>query len=123
MIRCLLVLNDIVKTMFSSKFMEELFKPQEMYTGPSTKQVFDRLAHSSIMRLNSSSMDKVDIFDETRFPPPFFHCSLLKYLLSQNEAVIKPHLFVYLLSLFSPVLLTFVLLVLLIPFFSFSCMT
>jgi hypothetical protein len=48
-----------MSTMFSTKFIEELFKPQEMYSNASTRQIFDRLAHSSIMRLNESSMDKL----------------------------------------------------------------
>lgn len=53
------VLNDVVRTMYYPRFIEELFKPQEMYSLHSTRQIFDRLAHSSIMRLNESSMDKL----------------------------------------------------------------
>lgn len=53
------VLNDVVRTMYYTRFIEELFKPQEMYSIQSTRQIFDRLAHSSIMRLNESSMDKL----------------------------------------------------------------
>eukprot|EP00743_Colponemidia_sp_Colp-15_P001693 GILK01001849.1.p1 GENE.GILK01001849.1~~GILK01001849.1.p1 ORF type:complete len:405 (-),score=65.54 GILK01001849.1:127-1290(-) len=53
------VLQDVVKTMYNQKFIAELFKPQEMYSNASTRQIFDRLAHSSIMRLNESSMDKL----------------------------------------------------------------
>mmetsp|Transcript_69416 Transcript_69416/g.206800 ORF Transcript_69416/g.206800 Transcript_69416/m.206800 type:complete len:374 (-) Transcript_69416:87-1208(-) len=53
------VLNDVVRTMYYPRFVEELFKPQEMYSVQSTRQIFDRLAHSSIMRLNESSMDKL----------------------------------------------------------------
>lgn len=53
------VLNDVVRTMYYPRFVEELFKPQEMYSIQSTRQIFDRLAHSSIMRLNESSMDKL----------------------------------------------------------------
>ncbi len=45
--------------MFSEKFISELFKSQKMYSSTSTRQIFDRLAHSSIMRLNTSSMDKL----------------------------------------------------------------
>lgn len=44
---------------FPKKFIQELFKPQEMYTSSSTREIFNKLAHSSIMRLNESSMDKV----------------------------------------------------------------
>jgi hypothetical protein len=53
------VLIDVVRALFSEVFVEELFRPQEMYTVNSTRQVFDKLAHSSIMRLNKSSMDKL----------------------------------------------------------------
>eukprot|EP00392_Amoebophrya_sp_AT5.2_P010923 g10993.t1 len=53
------VLHDVVKSMFFPRFLQELFKPQEAFSMPSCRQVFDRLAHSSIMRLNASSMDKL----------------------------------------------------------------
>lgn len=53
------VLQDVLSTMFGEKFIQELFKPQRMYSSTSTRQIFDRLAHSSIMRLNQSSMDKL----------------------------------------------------------------
>lgn len=53
-------MNDIVSTMFNKKFMEELFKPQELYSKKALRTVFDRLAHASIMRLNQASMDKVN---------------------------------------------------------------
>jgi hypothetical protein len=53
------VLGDVIRTMFTPQFIEELFKPQEMYTNAATKQIFDKLAHSSIMRLNKTSMDKL----------------------------------------------------------------
>merc|ERR1712224_870337 len=53
------VLVDVVRTMYSSKFISELFKPQQIYSNHSTRQIFDRLAHSSIMRLNESSMEKL----------------------------------------------------------------
>ncbi|GFS17505.1 protein OSCP1 [Elysia marginata] len=53
------VLNDIVATMFNKRFMEELFKPQTLYSKKAMRTVFDRLAHASIMRLNAASMDKL----------------------------------------------------------------
>lgn len=55
----ILVMHDIVGTMFNKRFMEELFKPQDTYSKKAMRTVFDRLAHASIMRLNSASMDKV----------------------------------------------------------------
>mmetsp|Transcript_7727 Transcript_7727/g.12356 ORF Transcript_7727/g.12356 Transcript_7727/m.12356 type:complete len:402 (+) Transcript_7727:65-1270(+) len=53
------VLEDVIRTMYNKKFIDELFKPQEMYSNHSARQIFDRLAHSSIMRLSESSMDKL----------------------------------------------------------------
>jgi hypothetical protein len=53
------VLEDILQTMHNATFMQELFKPHHMYTNAATRQIFDRLAHSSIMRLNATSMDKL----------------------------------------------------------------
>ncbi|XP_033099186.1 protein OSCP1-like [Anneissia japonica] len=53
------VLHDIVGAMLNKRFVEELFKPQDLYTKKAMRTVFDRLAHASIMRLNSASMDKL----------------------------------------------------------------
>lgn len=53
------VLIDIFYAMFDQKFVDELFAPQEIYSIPSTRQIFEKIAHSSIMRLNKSSMDKL----------------------------------------------------------------
>ena len=53
------VLQDVIRTMYNPMFITELFRPQDVYSMQSTRQIFDRLAHSSIMRLNESSMDKV----------------------------------------------------------------
>lgn len=52
-------MHDIVGTMFNKRFIEEMFKPQEIYNRKAIRTVFDRLAHASIMRLNSASMDKL----------------------------------------------------------------
>lgn len=53
------VLVDVIRTMYSAKFITELFKPQDIYSNTATRAIFDRLAHSSIMRLNESSMEKL----------------------------------------------------------------
>lgn len=52
-------MNDIVGTMFSKAFMDELLKPQKLYSHKALKTVLTRLAHASIMRLNTASMDRV----------------------------------------------------------------
>jgi hypothetical protein len=45
--------------MFNTKFVDELFQPQELYPKKAVKHIFEKLAHTSIMRLNDASMDKV----------------------------------------------------------------
>ena len=45
--------------MFNPRFMEELFKPQEIYNKAALKALFHDLAHASIMRLNETSMNKL----------------------------------------------------------------
>ena len=57
--RALKVLSDIVKSMLSESFQVELFRPQAMYSMNSIKQIFQKLAHSSIMKLNATSMSKL----------------------------------------------------------------
>ena len=49
----------ISRTMFTPALVEELMKPQDLYTIPSIRLLFDRIVHSSIMRLNEQSMDKL----------------------------------------------------------------
>jgi len=53
------VLHDVVTAMFDPAFVDELFKPQPAYTQRSMRRIMDKLAHSSIMRLSESSMDKL----------------------------------------------------------------
>ncbi|XP_041867217.1 protein OSCP1-like [Melanotaenia boesemani] len=53
------VMKDIVGTMFSKVFMDELLKAQQLYSHRTMKTVLTRLAHASIMRLNPASMDRL----------------------------------------------------------------
>lgn len=53
------VMSDIIGTMFNQPFMEELVKPQDVYTHRAMRTLLTRVAHSSIMRLNPASMDKL----------------------------------------------------------------
>ena len=54
------VINDIVSTMFNRRFIEEIFtKHQAFYSRLVLRTMFDKLAHASIMRLNTNSMDKL----------------------------------------------------------------
>ena len=53
------VVQDIVGQMFDLKCAKELFRPQKVLSMHSLRTVFSKLAHSSIMKLNESAMDKV----------------------------------------------------------------
>lgn len=53
------IMQDIVSNMFSERFLEEIFRPQETCSRKALRTIFERLAHTSIMRLNESSMDKL----------------------------------------------------------------
>eukprot|EP01002_Notosolenus_urceolatus_P001628 NODE_1423_length_1423_cov_14.397380_g1185_i0.p1 GENE.NODE_1423_length_1423_cov_14.397380_g1185_i0~~NODE_1423_length_1423_cov_14.397380_g1185_i0.p1 ORF type:complete len:453 (-),score=90.70 NODE_1423_length_1423_cov_14.397380_g1185_i0:65-1324(-) len=53
------VLHDIVGCIFGVSFMTELLRPQPLYTMPAVRDIFDRLSRSSIMRLSTSSFDKL----------------------------------------------------------------
>lgn len=79
------MLQDVIRTMYNPKFIAELFRGQDVYNMQSTRQIFDKLAHSSIMRLNESSMDK--LFDlmtmgfkyqliACRYPQELLHVTL-----------------------------------------------
>lgn len=48
------VMHDVLRSLFETKFVEELFKPQEIYPVTLTRKIFEKLAHSSIMRLSES---------------------------------------------------------------------
>jgi len=53
------VMQDIVGQMFDSNCVKELFRPQKVFTKKALRTVFERLAHASIMKLNSTAMDKL----------------------------------------------------------------
>ena len=52
------VLHDVTRAMFAPEFVNELFK-EPTYSQYATRKLFDKLAHTSIMRLSESSMDKL----------------------------------------------------------------
>uniref|UniRef100_A0A8C6TNP7 Organic solute carrier partner 1a n=1 Tax=Neogobius melanostomus TaxID=47308 RepID=A0A8C6TNP7_9GOBI len=75
------VLSDVVGTMFSKTFMDELFKPQTLYSHRTMKTVMSRLAHASIMRLNPASMDRLFELMLMAFKYQVFLCPRPKDLL------------------------------------------
>jgi hypothetical protein len=85
------VLQDVTKSMFSSRFLSELIKPQEIYLPSATREIYDRLAHSSIMRLSESSMDKLYDLMTMGFKYQIVSCShpreLIEITLNHLEAI------------------------------------
>uniref|UniRef100_A0A3Q3QRB8 Organic solute carrier partner 1a n=1 Tax=Monopterus albus TaxID=43700 RepID=A0A3Q3QRB8_MONAL len=75
------VMNDIVGTLFSKTFMDELLKPQQLYSHRTLKTVLTRLAHASIMRLNPASMDRLYELTIMAFKYQVFRCPRPKDLL------------------------------------------
>uniref|UniRef100_A0A8C6TIF4 Organic solute carrier partner 1a n=1 Tax=Neogobius melanostomus TaxID=47308 RepID=A0A8C6TIF4_9GOBI len=67
--------------MFSKTFMDELFKPQTLYSHRTMKTVMSRLAHASIMRLNPASMDRLFELMLMAFKYQVFLCPRPKDLL------------------------------------------
>ncbi|CAL8292438.1 unnamed protein product [Merluccius merluccius] len=53
------VLSDIIRTLFSRDFLDELFTPQPLYSHRALRAVLTRLAHASIMTLRPASMDRL----------------------------------------------------------------
>ena len=53
------VRSDVIRHLFSNDFISELIQPQPLYSMTSTRQVFDKIAQSSIMKLQTSSMNKL----------------------------------------------------------------
>ncbi|XP_074543524.1 protein OSCP1a isoform X2 [Halichoeres trimaculatus] len=74
-------MNDIVGTMFNKSFMDELLKPQQLYSHRTLKTVLTRLAHASIMRLNPASMDRLYELMIMAFKYQVFLCPRPKDLL------------------------------------------
>ena len=53
------VLHDLTRALFNEEFIQELLRPQALYTPEQARDVCDKLAQSSIMKLSTDSMDKL----------------------------------------------------------------
>jgi len=47
------VIDDVIRSMFDSVLVEEIFQCQDTYSTKSTKLVFCRIANCSVLRLSS----------------------------------------------------------------------
>ena len=54
-----LVLNDIFNAVYNQGIVFDIFKNKHLLNIDLVKQIFQKLAHSSIMKLNEQSMGKV----------------------------------------------------------------
>lgn len=54
--RCSKILEEIIQNMFSQGVVKEIFRPQQMYSLKSTKQIFNKVAHSSNRKLEPAAM-------------------------------------------------------------------
>ena len=83
------VIKDICNILFNKKFQNELYKRKKAYRHQEVKSIFETFAHSSIMRLNTMSMNK--LFElmlmtlklqilRTRYPEEIYQVTLNHYL-------------------------------------------
>ena len=54
-----LVLNDILNAVYNQGIVFDIFKNKHLLNIDLVKQIFQKLAHSSIMKLNEQSMGKI----------------------------------------------------------------
>lgn len=67
-------MDDIISIMLNDRFLNELFKPQIIYNKKMLRQIFEDLAHVSIMKLNKTSMDKLYDLMNMTFKYQVFKC-------------------------------------------------
>ncbi|XP_078486000.1 protein OSCP1-like [Ciona intestinalis] len=91
--RSIQVIEEIVSTMFNPQLFKEMMKPQDLYSKQAMRNMFSKLVHSSIMRVNSESMEKLyDLmvmavkYQVTQVPDPY---SLLHVTLNHLDSVLK----------------------------------
>ncbi|KAK6025860.1 hypothetical protein OSTOST_08225 [Ostertagia ostertagi] len=89
-----LVLHDIISQTLKQKYLHEIFKPQHMFSRRHMRAMFERLAHSSIMRLSESSMEKLFDLDthDDKVPDPILtvtmnHLSGMKRIAKQEDDI------------------------------------
>ena len=85
------VLRDILQSLFNPAFLEALFREQAVGTFAETQSLFWKIAHSSIMRLNPSSMEKLYVLMIMGFKHQAMHCvapqDLCDLALTHMEAI------------------------------------
>lgn len=53
------MLDDVCSTLFSGDIMNQVFEPQATFSMSFLKNMFTKISHTSIMKLNEQSMGKV----------------------------------------------------------------
>ena len=52
------VLEQVIQAMFNSDLLEDIFQRQPLYSLRSLRAIFEKVSQCSVMRLNTTSMDK-----------------------------------------------------------------
>ena len=53
------ILGDICAVLFSENLWDQIISPQDLYTSNSTRSVLEKIVHSSLIKLNAASMNKL----------------------------------------------------------------
>lgn len=83
------VIQDMVKAMFNRRSLNGLFHPQDVYSNSRLKSLFHEVAHSSVMRLHNTAMDKVMIYGQVETSVLLW---LLSFTLSLSSPLLLHHL-------------------------------
>jgi len=83
------VLDDIVCAMFAKTFVNEFMIPQDPYSGTQVHELFKKVAHASIMKLNDHSMLKLFELMIMTFKYQFMRCTQPEDILNVTSTHFK----------------------------------
>jgi len=83
------VLNDVIGQLFEPTFLSFAFKPRGLYSFNETKMLFSKIAHSSIMKLNETSMGKLFDLMTMVFKYQFLSCRSPRDIIDVTTTHIK----------------------------------
>ncbi|QDZ20359.1 organic solute transport protein [Chloropicon primus] len=69
------ILGDICAVLFSESLWDQVITPQDLYTSESTRSVLEKIVHSSLIKLNVTSMNKLYDLTQMVFKHQLLTCS------------------------------------------------
>ena len=75
------VMCDVVNVMFDVDYFDEMAKPQITYSKEALRGIFKKIVHSSIMKINSESMEKLYDLMVMSVKYQILHCNTAQELL------------------------------------------